>query len=495
MNRVLPDAATFGKLVAQAQDAGRDVVIPVVLELDAASLRARGIDPLAAFELLAGDAAHAALLETAEAGSGDADISIVAGTARSVITGADALERVRRLVVDEVATIGIELPRFVGGAIGMLAHEFATVLEPTVPRAARPASVPVPDAMFLDVDEVVVFEHARDRVLAIITLRSADIVHAGRDHAAAVERLHRIEHQLDVERDVAPNGSDAAISTLAPSTNIDADAFEAIVADAVELVRSGEVVQVVVSRRFDVPFEGSPVEAYRAIRRLAPAPYHALLRMDDVHVVGASPEQLVGVADGRVVTHPIAGTRPRGVDDADDARMEAELTSCRKERAEHMMLVDLGRNDVGRTCVPGSVEVTRLATIERYSHVMHLVSRVEGRLADGRHPVDALAACFPAGTLTGAPKVRALQLIAELEADRRGAYGGVVGYLGHGRVLDAAITIRTAVLADGVASVQAGAGIVARSVPRLERLETEHKARAVLAALASVVPAPVEVGA
>lgn len=486
MTAVAPDATTFAQVCSTASARGRDVAVPLVIELDAAQLRERGIDPLAAFEMLARDETHAALLETAEAGSGDADMSIVTGRVRAVVTGPDALDRVRSLVIDDVADVGIDLPRFVGGAIGMLAHEFATVLEPTVPRARMTASVDVPDALFLDVDELVVFDHARDRVLAIVVVRASDVDDADAHHAAAVARLQRMADRLDVAAPARECAARAHGDASPPVPNIDDDAFEGIVADAIELVRSGEVVQVVVSRRFDMPFAGSPIDAYRAVRRRAPAPYHSLLRMGDIHVVGASPEQLVGVADERVVTHPIAGTRPRGSDDAQDASMEAELTSCRKERAEHMMLVDLGRNDVGRTCVPGSVEVTRLATVERFSHVMHLVSRVEGRLADGLHPVDALAACFPAGTLSGAPKVRALQLIARLEHERRGAYGGIVGYVGHGRVLDAAITIRTAVLSDGVASVQAGAGIVARSIPQLERIETEHKARAVLLALASV---------
>jgi anthranilate synthase component 1 len=243
-------------------------------------------------------------------------------------------------------------------------------------------------------------------------------------------------------------------------------------------------VQVVVSQRFDRAFDADPLLAYRAMRAVSPAPYHALLRIGDVHLVGASPEQLVGVLDEHVVTHPIAGTRPRGATASADLALAAELLADPKERCEHMMLVDLGRNDVGRVARPGTVRVERLCELERFSHVMHLVSRVAGTLRNGLHPVDALRSAFPAGTLTGAPKVRAMQIIAELEPDRRGAYGGVVGYVGHGRALDMAITIRTAVLANGTASVQAGAGVVSASVPALEESETRHKARSVLAALA-----------
>jgi anthranilate synthase component 1 len=243
-------------------------------------------------------------------------------------------------------------------------------------------------------------------------------------------------------------------------------------------------VQVVLSRRFDRGLQADPLLAYRALRAVSPAPYHALLRLDGVHVVGASPEELVGVIGGRVTTHPIAGTRPRAADPIEDVRLEQELLADHKERCEHMMLVDLGRNDVGRVARIGSLRVVRLCEVERFSHVMHLVSRVSGELRDGLHPVDALRAAFPAGTLTGAPRVRAMQLIAELEQDERGPYGGVIGYVGHGRVLDMAITIRSAILAHGRAHVQAGAGIVAASDPASEAAETRHKARSVLAALA-----------
>ncbi|MCW2921457.1 MAG: anthranilate synthase component [Thermoleophilia bacterium] len=462
------------------------VVVPVVREL-----QIEGLDPLAAFALLAEGESHAALLETSEAASGDANFSVIAPRATAIVTGADALDQVRAASAEHVADIGLDLPRFVGGAIGMLAHEHVRTIESRVGEAAGAHPSGAPEAAFLLVDTVIAFEHRRGRVLAIHAVHvPEDMADFDMRHAydAAVAELDRIERRLTIDAPavatmplVAADTRDAfdgVTSNLAPG------AYEAMVEQARENVLSGECVQVVVSQRFDRAFDADPLLAYRAMRAVSPAPYHVLLRLDGIHVVGASPEQLVGVLDERVVTHPIAGTRPRGGDETTDLALERDLLADPKERAEHLMLVDLGRNDVGRVSVPGSVTVARLCEVERFSHVMHLVSRVEGDLRPGLHPIDALRAAFPAGTLTGAPKVRAMELIAQLEPDRRGPYGGVVGYVGHGRTLDMAITIRTAIIADGVASVQAGAGIVAASVAHMEEAETRHKARSVLTALA-----------
>ena len=473
------------------------VVVPVVRELQLPD----GCDPLVAFARLADGEAHAALLETSEAASGDADFSVVAPRARRVIRGAGALDEVRAATTDEVADIGVELPRFVGGAIGMLAHEFVRTIEPRVGAAAGVHPAGDHDAAFLVVDTLVAFEHRRGRVLAIHAVRVPDAEEQGADgqafdarvaYDAAIAELDRVEARL---LDTGPDPLAATAPLVAPivpdafdgvQSNLATSAYEKMVEQVREHVLGGDCVQVVVSQRFDREFTADPLLAYRAMRAVSPAPYHVLLRLEGMHVVGASPEQLVGVTgDERVVTHPIAGTRPRGASPELDVELEHDLLADPKERAEHMMLVDLGRNDVGRVAVPGSVQVARLCEVERYSHVMHLVSRVEGDLRPGLHPVDALRAAFPAGTLTGAPKVRAMELIAEHELDRRGPYGGVVGYVGHGRTLDCAITIRTAVLTDGgIASVQAGAGIVAASEPAMEEAETRHKARSVLAALA-----------
>jgi anthranilate synthase component 1 len=479
----LPTQVRFSELARPG------VIVPVVRELDVQALDAAGIDPLVAFTVLAEGASHAALLETAEAGSGDADVSVVVPRAVAHYAGATVLDVARSRVIDEVVDIGVELPRFVGGMVGMLGHELASVLEPRIPRAAEPHPAGLPIAELLEVEESVVFEHRTGRVLAIVAVRIEEGGDAAALHARAVAQLDAIE--LALQRPVP----DVAVVALAPrraaafdpadtvTANMTREGFEQLVVRAREQVLSGEVVQVVVSQRFDRDFDVDPIIAYRALRAVAPAPYHVLMRLGEAHIVGASPEQLVGVHGERVVTRPIAGTRPRGATPEADIAYERELLADPKERAEHMMLVDLGRNDVARTGVPGTTTVPQLCTVERFSHVMHLVSQVEGELAAGRHPIDALAACFPAGTLTGAPKVRALERVADYERDQRGAYGGAVGYIGPGRVLDMAITIRTAVLAKGRAHVQAGAGIVAASVPALEYEETRAKARSVLTAL------------
>jgi len=479
----VPDLDAFTRLARPG------VAVPVVREL-----HLDGLDPLLAFDRLAHGQSHAALLETREAASDDADISVVAFDVHEVVAGSDVLDVVQASCCDEVAAIDVDMPRFVGGAIGMLAHEHVRSFEPTVPRAGSPHPAGTPDAVFLLTDMVVVFEHRRGRAMAISTVRVPVDGSAAFDpaaaHAAAVARLDDVERRIATRRageapsDIAPGRLDVD-PFEATTTNVDAEAFEAVVEEARELVCSGECVQIVVSRRFERPFDLDPIHAYRTLRAVSPAPYHVLLRLDDAHVVGASPEQLVGVADERVVTHPIAGTRPRGATVERDEALERDLLADPKERAEHMMLVDLGRNDVGRVAVPGSVTVPVCCEVERFSHVMHLVSRVDGALRPGLHPVDALRAAFPAGTLTGAPKVRAMQHVARLEPQERGAYGGVIGYVGHGRVLDMAITIRSAVLAGGMAYVQAGAGVVASSVAADEEAETRHKARAVLLALAA----------
>jgi anthranilate synthase component 1 len=254
---------------------------------------------------------------------------------------------------------------------------------------------------------------------------------------------------------------------------------------AKEAIRDGECFQIVVSQRFERPTEADPLDIYRVLRMTNPSPYMYLLRFDDFDVVGSSPEAHLKVTGGRALLHPIAGTRWRGATPEEDASLAADLLTDPKEKAEHVMLVDLGRNDLGRVCVPGTVEVPEFATIERYSHVMHIVSTVVGDLAPEQTPFDALVATFPAGTLSGAPKVRAMEIIEELEPTRRGLYGGIVGYFGFGGDLDTAIAIRTALIRDGVAYVQAGGGIVADSDAAAEEQETVNKAAAVLAAIAS----------
>ena len=260
--------------------------------------------------------------------------------------------------------------------------------------------------------------------------------------------------------------------------------YQAAVASAIEEIRAGEAFQIVPSQRFETDCPADALDVYRVLRRQNPSPYLYLLRLDGFAIVGSSPEALVKVTGGRATTHPIAGTRPRGATAAVDAAMETELLADPKEAAEHLMLVDLGRNDLGRVCVPGTVEVVEFMKVRRYSHVMHLEAAVSGTLADGRTALDATLSCFPAGTLSGAPKVRAMEIIDALEVSRRGLYGGVVGYFDFAGDSDTAIAIRTAVIRDGRAYVQAGAGVVADSVPASEDAESVNKAAAVLGAVA-----------
>ena len=267
------------------------------------------------------------------------------------------------------------------------------------------------------------------------------------------------------------------------TSNMTRERYEEMVRRVKKYIYEGDVIQAVVSQRLARPTSAHPFQIYRALRTINPSPYMYYLELDDFHIVGASPELLVQVENGSVATHPIAGTLRRGTDPEEDLALEQELRTDEKERAEHIMLVDLGRNDIGRVSEPGTVQVTQLMDVERYSHVMHLVSHVTGRLRDGLTNYDALRACFPAGTLSGAPKIRAMEIIADLEPDKRGPYGGAVGYFDFSGNMDTAITIRTVVIKDGVAYVQAGGGIVFDSTPEGEYQETLDKASAVLRAI------------
>ncbi|HEV2238255.1 MAG TPA: anthranilate synthase component I [Ktedonobacterales bacterium] len=378
------------------------------------------------------------------------------------------------------------LAGFSGGAVGYLGYEAASGYEPTVPApAADPLDLPL--AIFMFCDTVLAFDHVRHsaRLITHLDLDASD----GDEPAARVEavrRLDALERRLrgPLPRSAAraqrpaPDGAAAGDSRLAPRA-----AYKAAVERAKDAIRAGECYQIVPSRRLARPTSAPPFEIYRALRSLNPSPYMFYLTLDDVAIAGASPELLVRVERGEVAVHPIAGTRRRGATPAEDAALAAELRADEKERAEHMMLVDLGRNDVGRVAEPGSVRVEQLMDVERYSHVMHLVSHVTGRLRADRTPFDALRAGFPAGTVTGAPKVRAMQVLAELEGERRGVYAGAIGHFGFDGDLDTCIALRTLVLKGGVAYAQAGGGVVYDSTAAAEFAETENKLRAALAAI------------
>jgi len=401
------------------------------------------------------------------------------------------------------------MPRFTGGAVGALAYDAIAAFEPSVPRPDRdPVGVPL--AAFIETDLVLVFDHLTHQLSAIASLHTDAPDLEGRyriAERAIFEALERTARPSQAEMAAGTGRVSGAAEPGVPGglgeidTSLGREAYVDAVSRAKDAIAAGEAIQVVLARRqsFDLPVAADGrridgVSLYRALRRVNPSPYLFFTRTPSFEVVGASPELLLQVVGDRMTTHPIAGTRPRGATPADDDRLADELRRDPKERAEHVMLVDLGRNDLGRVARPGTVTTSQYMEVERYSHVLHLVSHVEARLRPELDALDALRSVFPAGTLTGAPKIRAMQLIAAAEGERRGLYGGAVGYLGYDGNLDTAITIRSAVLKDGQAHVHTGAGIVARSVPELEFEETEHKAaamrRAIELAAAPTAPRP-----
>ena len=398
-----------------------------------------------------------------------------------VTPGADPLAALRRFMPRRRVAPLPDMPRFTGGAVGILAYDAVSSFEPRVPLPeADPVGVPL--AAFMETDLVLVFDHLTHTLSAIAALHADAPDFDARYRTAergVLDALERTASRYDVPAPVAE-----VRPTTTPDTSLTNDEYVGAVDTAQEAIRSGEIIQAVLARRQSFPASGTTgLDLYRALRRVSPSPYLFYVRMPDFEVVGASPELLLRVEGEHMVTHPIAGTRPRGATPAQDDDLARELLADRKERAEHVMLVDLARNDVGRVARPGSVAVTRYMSVERFSHVQHIVSHVEADLRDGSDALDALRAVFPAGTLSGAPKVRAMQLISELERERRGVYGGAVGYLGYDGSLDTAIAIRSAVLTGGQIHVHAGAGIVAGSVPESEFQETEHKTAAMRRAI------------
>ena len=410
----------------------------------------------------------------------------------------DPLEAIRRFVPRRRVLPTEGMPRFTGGAVGALAYDAVNAFEPTVPLPDRDP-VGVPTAAFIETDLVLVFDHLTHTLSAIASLHTETPDLEGRyriAEQAIFEALERTARPSPAE--IAGPGRPAetaarpdAVAERDIRTSLGRDAYIRAVEVAKEAIASGEAIQVVLARRqsFDLPIDpatGRPLDGislYRALRRVNPSPYLFFVRTPTFEVVGASPELLLQVEGDKLTTHPIAGTRPRGADEREDQLLAEQLQRDPKERAEHIMLVDLGRNDLGRVSRPGTVTVSKYMEVEKYSHVLHLVSHVEGRLKPELDALDALRSVFPAGTLSGAPKVRAMQLIAAAEGERRGLYGGAVGYLGYDGNLDTAITIRSAVLREGQAHIHTGAGIVAASVPEKEFEETEHKAAALRRAI------------
>ncbi len=471
-----------------AELAGKGTFVPVCKEIVADLLT-----PVSAFLKIAEDADHAFLLESVEGGEQVARYSFLgkdpfmvlrARGGKTLVQQAGArtesdqpfFEALRDVMAGYQAPFVQGLPRFTGGAVGYLAYDTAAWFEP-VPLAPSPDE---DDAGFMLFDTVLAFDHVRHRILIIANARIAPGDDLKAQYDFACTRIGFVEREL--ERSLS-HASPVAGAPLDIQSNMSQAQYEEMARTAKEHIAAGDIYQVVLSQRFETAVTADPFTVYRALRHVNPSPYMYFLRMGGRSIVGASPEMLVRVEGRTAQTHPIAGTRPRGASAAEDARLATELQGNEKERSEHVMLVDLGRNDLGRVCEYGSVHVPRYMEIERYSHVMHLVSVVEGTLAAGKDRLDALASCFPAGTVSGAPKVRAMEIIAALERDRRGVYAGAVGYLDFAGNLDCCITIRTVVMENGRARVQAGAGIVADSDPSAEYQETRDKAQAVLRAL------------
>lgn len=375
------------------------------------------------------------------------------------------------------------LPRFTGGAVGFIGYEFIHDVEPVVPRPAHD-ELKTPVMYFLIADELIIF----DRVTQTLTIVVNAIVEPGASTAAvyedAIGEIERLVSLLEQPLESLPITVPTAVPDAPFVSNQTPEAFHANVLKAKEYIHAGDIIQIVGSQRFSTPTQATATDLYRAARMINPSPYMFLLELEGFSLVGASPEIHVRCEDKKVEIRPIAGTRRRGRNSEEDLALEKELLADPKERAEHVMLVDLARNDIGRVCDFGSVNVKDLMIIERYSHVMHIVSQVEGQLSEGRTPYDLMRATFPAGTLSGAPKIRAMQIISELEKTQRGPYGGCVGYFSFDGNLDCCITIRTALLKDGKAYVQAGGGWVNDSTPDGEFQETVNKARAMLKAVA-----------
>jgi anthranilate synthase component 1 len=478
--------------------ARRGTFVPVVREIMADLLT-----PVSAFIKIAEHSDYAFLFESVEGGEQVARYSFLgkdpflvlrARGARTIIdrsgvtTESDEpfVAATRRLTTEFRAPFVPGLPRFTGGAVGFIGYDASALFEPALRDAWEQAGWLAAegvedDAGFMLFDTVLAFDHVKHRILIIANARISAEEDLGALYQFACAKIDFLERELErgLSQPERTTGAPPAVST-----NVTRDRFEEGVRTIKEHIAAGDIYQAVLSQRFETDITADPFTVYRALRHVNPSPYMYFIRLGELAIVGSSPEMLVRVEAGRVETHPIAGTRPRGSTDDEDQRFAEELKRNEKERAEHVMLVDLGRNDLGRVCETGSVRVPQYMTLERYSHVMHLVSTVEGTLAGEHDHLDALVACFPAGTVSGAPKIRAMQILAGLEATRRDIYAGAVGYIDFAGNLDFCIAIRTITIRGNRARIQAGAGIVADSNPEAEYEETRDKAKALLQALA-----------
>ena len=489
---------TFEEFVELAR---RGTFVPVVKEIIADLLT-----PVSAFLKIAEHSDYAFLFESVEGGEQVARYSFLGKDPFLVLRsagGATTIERsgttsqceeafipsLRRLMAELRSPFVPGLPRFTGGAVGFIGYDASPIFEPALQSAWDSASTRraddgdprEDDAGFMLFDTVLAFDHVKHRILIIANARITADEDLRALYQFACAKIQFLERELERGLSQPETAGQGAPEVRSNQTR---EAFEAGVRSIKERIAAGDIYQAVLSQRFETDITADPFTVYRALRHVNPSPYMYFIRMGELAIVGSSPEMLVRVEGRKAETHPIAGTRPRGTNDDEDLRLAEELKRNEKERAEHVMLVDLGRNDLGRVCEYGSVRVPQYMALERYSHVMHLVSRVDGRLAEDRDHLDALVACFPAGTVSGAPKIRAMQILSELEPTRREIYAGAIGYLDFAGNLDFCIAIRTITIRNGRAHVQAGAGIVADSNPAAEYEETRDKARALLQALA-----------
>jgi anthranilate synthase component 1 len=482
---VNPDFAQFSDLARQGN------LIPVYREI-LGDLET----PVAAYKKLRG-AGWSYLLESVEGGekwgrfsflglnpslalevAGGATAILRQGRRETLTPGVDPFDHLRGLLSEFAAVPTPGLPRFWGGLVGYLGYDMVRYIE-RLPENTPPLAMP--EARLLLADNLLIFDNLRQTIKVVSLVHLDPEVPLPAQYEGAVAAIEALIGKL---RQPVPLPEPPPPSARPPlSANLTRERFEAMVRQGKEYIAAGDVIQVVLSQCFSTPLRHDPFDLYRALRSINPSPYMFYLDMGDLKLVGASPEILVRLEGDQIIYRPIAGTRPRGATEADDRELEKELLADPKERAEHLMLVDLGRNDVGRVARVGSVRVPELFTVERYSHVMHIVSQVEGVLADGRDSLDLLKSTFPAGTVAGAPKVRAMEIIEELEPTRRGPYAGAVGYLSFSGNLDFCITIRSFTIHQGQVYLQVGAGIVADSDPALEYQETVNKGLALMRAL------------
>ncbi|HLE55778.1 MAG TPA: chorismate-binding protein, partial [Rhodothermia bacterium] len=402
------------------------------------------------------------------------DVDAAGNPSRRIMTEGGFFGVMQQVLDEYVEVVDPDLPRLRGGAVGYVSYDAVRLLERISMNGH--ASDGSPDALWGLYRSIVAFDHVKHQVVVISNALVDDDTDLGSAHGQASRNLEQLQEELFAESFSRPER--VRLEDSAPSANMTRAEFEQAVRDAKFEIFEGNALQIVLSQRFDTSFQGDRFNLYRALRQVNPSPYLYFLDFGELTLIGSSPEVLVRVEQGRAELLPIAGTRPRGKNAVEDRRLEEDLLEDAKERAEHAMLVDLGRNDLGRVCRLNSVKVDRYAFVERYSHVMHIVSSVSGRLVDGRTPMEVLAACFPAGTVSGAPKVSAMQIIDRLESDRRGVYAGAVGYVDFSGNMDTCIAIRTMVVHQNRVSIQAGAGIVADSDPSREYDETVNKARA-----------------